>query len=134
MPSVQVLRMTSALAPLAKLPLEFRENAAAARRLAGSEVAAHVWETAAASVEGRLREALLEALTLDAAALESGYTRNHLRRLIRAGTIPNSGTQNDPRILRMHLPRKPGLGVDGETVRPASSRMQAARAVIEGEE
>lgn len=134
MPSLHDLGTTSALVPLARLPQEFRDNAAAARRLAGSEAAAHVWETAALEVEDRLGEALLEPLTLDQASRESGYTRNHLRRLLRDGTIPNSGTEHDPRILRMHLPRKPGLGVDGETVPPASSRVQAARAVIEGEE
>jgi hypothetical protein len=134
LPSVHDLRPPPTLAPLARLPQEFRDNAAAARRLAGSDAAAHVWEMAATEVEDRLGEALLEPLALDLASLESGYTRSHLLRLIRDSTIPNSGTQNDPRILRMHLPRKPGLGVDGETMRPASSRVQAARAVIEGEE
>ena len=133
MGKVSDLRMTSALSPIARLPQEFRDNAMTARRLTGSESAAHVWEEAAVEVEQRLADCLLEPLTLDAAVSESGYTRNHLLRMLRDGLLPNSGTNTDPRILRMHLPRKPGLGVDGESIRPASSRVQAARAVIEGE-
>lgn len=48
-----------------------------------------------------------EALTLDEAAVESGYTSDHLGKLLRAGTIPNAGRKNAPRILRRHLPLKP---------------------------
>lgn len=125
--------MASALLPLVRLVQEFRDHATEARRLTGSESAAHVWETAAEELEERLGEARLEPLALDAAASESGYTRNHLLRMLRQGKLTNSGTDKDPRILRTHLPRKPGHGVDEETVRPASSRVQAARAVIEGE-
>jgi len=125
--------LNSALIPLSRIPQDFRDNATVVRRLAGSEPAAHVWEAAAAEVENRLEESLFEPLTLNAAAPESGYTRSHLSRLLKEGTVPNSGTDTDPRILRMHLPRKPGHGVDVGTVRPASSRVQAARAVIEGE-
>ena len=134
MGKVSDIRMSSALIPIARLPQQFRGNARAAQRLAGSEAAAHVWEAAAVEVEQRLREAFVEPLTLEAAALESGYTRNHLRRILRDKKLPNSGTDADPRILRMHLPRKPGFGVDAGTIQPASSRVQAARAVIEGEE
>lgn len=122
------------LVPLARLPQEFRANAETARRIAGSESAAHVWEAAAAEVEGRLADCHMEPLALDEAVLESGYSRSHLLRMLREDTLPNSGTDTDPRILRMHLPRKAGFGVDVGTVRPASSRVQAARAVIEGEQ
>jgi len=130
---VSGFHVTSALAALARLPLEFRDHAAEMRRLAGSESAAHVWETAAEELEHRLTDACLEPLTLDAAASESGYTRSHLQRMVRDGKLSNSGTTKEPLILRVHLPRKPGHGVDAGTIRPASSRVQAARAVIEGE-
>jgi len=133
-PPVSDSPIPSALVPLAGLSAQFRDNADTARRLTGSNSAALVWEEAAQEVEERLGKALLELLTLDAAAAESGYTCSHLRRLLREGTIPDAGTEQDPRILRMHLPRKPGHGVDADTVRPASSRVQAARAVIEGEQ
>lgn len=134
MSDVTALPLTSALVPLSRLPQEFRDNATAARKLAASERAAHVWEAAAKEVEERIADSLLEPLTLEAAALESGYTRKHLNRMLRERTVPNSGTDTAPRILRMHLPRKPGFGIDGGAVRPASSRVQAARAVIEGEQ
>ena len=126
--------LTSGLVPLSRLPQEFRDNAATVRILGGSEDAGHVWELAARVVEERLANSLLEPLTLEAAVLESGYTRSHLHRMLREGTVPNSGADADPRILRMHLPRKPGHGVDVLSVQPASSRVQAARAVIEGEQ
>lgn len=126
--------MTTALAPVARLPEEFRQNAAAARRLAGSDAAAHVWEEAARETERRLQEAMLEPLTLDQAELESGYTKRHLMRMIREGVLPDSRAEDATQaiILRCHLPRKPGFGFDAEEVRPASSRAQAARAVIGG--
>ncbi len=124
----------SPLVPLARLPQEFRENATTSRRIAGSESAAYVWEAAAREVEERISDSLLDPLPLEAAVLESGYTRSHLNRMLRDGKFPNSGTDGEPLILRMHLPRKPGFGVDAGTVQPASSQAQAARAVIEGEE
>lgn len=48
-----------------------------------------------------------EPLTLEEAAAESGYSAEHLGRLLRDGTIPNAGRRNAPRILRGHLPFKP---------------------------
>jgi hypothetical protein len=48
-----------------------------------------------------------EALTLEKAAAESGYSSDHLGKLLRVGTIPNAGRKNAPRILRHHLPLKP---------------------------
>jgi len=130
---VTELRMPSALVPISRLPQEFRDHAKTARQLAGSEVAAHVWEAAAVAVEERLREAIFEPLLLNAAAAESGYSLSHLQRMLRGGTLPNSGTNAEPRVLRMHLPRKPGIGVDRGIVQAPSSRVQAARAVIGGE-
>lgn len=46
------------------------------------------------------------ALTLREAARESGYSQDHLARLIREGTIPNAGRPRAPRIRRKDLPRK----------------------------
>lgn len=125
--------MTAGLAALARLPHEFRDNAATLRRLGGSEEVAHAWEQAALAADNALRAALLEPLTLEVAAEESGYTRSHLRRMLRDGTLANSGTDAESVILRKDLPRKPGFGVDRKPVQAASSRVQAARAVIRGE-
>ncbi len=49
----------------------------------------------------------LAALSLEAAAAESGYSAGHLGREVRAGRIPNAGRENAPKILRRDLPRKP---------------------------
>lgn len=134
MSGMTALPPASVLVPLSQLPQEFRDNAATVRMLGGSEDTAHVWDLAARMVEERMADSLLEPLTLEAAALESGYTRSHLNRMLRDGKFPNSGTDGEPLILRMHLPRKPGFGVDARTAQPASSQAQAARAVIEGED
>jgi hypothetical protein len=47
-----------------------------------------------------------EILTLDQAAGECGYTRDHLGRLVREGGLPNAGRPHAPRLRRADLPRK----------------------------
>ncbi len=126
--------MTTPLEALSrKLPQAFHTNAQEVRRLAGSDAAAAVWEEAARLASTAIREAILTPLPLEQAAAESGYTASHLQRLVREGTLPNSGTESEVRILRRHLPRKPGHGVDGTLARSASSPMQAARADMHGD-
>ena len=133
MEDVSGFPLATTLGSLAQLPQEFRDNATELLRLGGSEREAHVWKLAAQVAEQRLRDSFLEPLTLDAAVSESGYTRGHLLRMLREKKVPNAGTKENPRILRKHIPRKPGLEVDAGTIRPASSQRQAARAVVQGE-
>ena len=64
-------------------------------------------ESYADELEQTLVEADLEALTLDEASHESGYTKSHLSRLIAADRLPNAGRKHAPRIKRGDLPRKP---------------------------
>jgi hypothetical protein len=47
-------------------------------------------------------------LTLKAASQESGYSTDHLARLVRKGAIPNAGKPNAPRIRAEDLPRRVG--------------------------
>jgi len=54
-----------------------------------------------------------ELLPLAAAARESGYSCDHLARLIRNGSIPNAGRRSAPRIRRGDLPRK-ARRIEGE--------------------
>lgn len=69
-----------------------------------------------------------EILSLAAASSESGYSRDHLARLIRQGTIPNAGRPNAPRVRRRDLPRKAtGLQSADES---GISRAQIARSVV----
>lgn len=46
-------------------------------------------------------------LSLPQAAAISGYSSEHLGRLVRSGSIPNAGRPNAPRIRKGDLPRKP---------------------------
>ncbi len=124
------MRVFDAAPRPADLPAAFKEIAALARECAADERAAAIWERAAELVEQSLRLSGLERLTLQQAALESGYSRDHLRRLIDDGTIPDaSAADGSKAILRMHLPRKPGHGLAAVRPTVASSRVQAARAV-----
>ena len=48
-----------------------------------------------------------DALTLNAASELSGYSTDHLSRMLREGTIPNAGRKGVPRIRRADLPNRP---------------------------
>ena len=58
-------------------------------------------------LEEEVREGQETPLTLPEAAALSGYSTDHLGRLVREGKIPNAGRPNAPRIRRQDLPRKP---------------------------
>lgn len=53
-----------------------------------------------------------EPLTLTGAVRESGYSADHLARLVRAGRIPNAGNRGRPRIRRGDLPIRPRIERD----------------------
>ncbi len=97
--------------PLAALCERWRDEAATLRRR-GAEAQACVLEQCAEELEAGVREAELEALTLQEAAVESGYSTDHLGRLVREGKVQNVGKPNAPRIRRCNLPRKPRTDVD----------------------
>jgi hypothetical protein len=94
--------------------------------------AAAAFECAAEDLEQQVAGAAMEALSLTQAAVESGYSADHLGRLVAKGQIPNAGRPNAPRILRRDLPRKaanlpppaPPVTLVGATPR------QIARAVV----
>ncbi len=124
------MRIFDAAPRPADLPAAFKKVAAIAREYTADERAAAIWERAAEMVEESLRRSGLELLTLPQAEAESGYSRDHLRRLIDEGKIPNASTVDGSRsILRKDLPRKPGHGVAPTHPAVPSSRLQAARAV-----
>jgi hypothetical protein len=71
-------------------------------------------------------------LTLTEAARLSGYSREHLGRLVRAGTIENAGRPNAPRIRLRDLPRKAGH-LPPERVPeqlPGTSKGQIVRSIV----
>jgi hypothetical protein len=108
----------------------WRERADQLRPYATAAAAA--FESAAAELEAAVAEEEATALSLEEAAEESGYSPDHLGRLVREGRIPNAGKKNAPRILRRSLPRKPA------TLRDAAQDLklvgatpgQIARAVV----
>jgi hypothetical protein len=73
-----------------------------------------------------------ETLNLQQASRESGFSADHLGRLLRDGKLPNAGRANAPRIRRRHLPYK----ANGLRPGPAPLKLlgatpgQIARAVV----
>ncbi len=87
------------------LPANWRQQAKALRRY-GGETPAVAIERCADDLEATLVERDETTLPLVEAARESGYSADHLGRLVRDGRIPNAGRPGAPRIARIHLPRK----------------------------
>ena len=115
------------------LPATWRKQAETLRRY-GGETPAVALESCAEQLDAALQERDEATLTLRDAARESGYSTDHLGRLVRDGKIPNAGRPGAPRIARMHLPRK----TRAATPRPASrspvrevSTAQIVQSVIE---
>jgi len=73
-----------------------------------------------------------EKLSLEEAANLSGYSRDHIGRLIRSGSLPNAGRHGRPRVRRADLPRKPkGLPDEaGTDIVFSSSKRQIAQSVV----
>ena len=95
------------LAPLSQLAADLREDAATLRRY-GAPGQAEAVEECAAGLEERLRLWELEALTLEQAALESGFAYSTLQQKIAANELPNAGELGAPRIRRCDLPYRGG--------------------------
>ena len=75
-------------------------------RTYGAAPQATALEECARELEDSLKELALRPLTLGEAAHLSGYSSDHLGRLIREGKIPNAGRPKAPRVARGDLPRK----------------------------
>src|SRR5688572_22926305 len=58
---------------------------------------AEAFRRAAQELDGVIRDAGIELLTLEQASVASGYSTDHLSRQIREGRIPNAGTKHRPR-------------------------------------
>ena len=87
------------------LPARWRSTAETVRPYA--ESAARAFDRAADELERALHTEVDELLTLTDAAEMSGYSPDHLGRLIKQGVIPNAGRPHAPRIRRGHVPRRP---------------------------
>ena len=114
------------------LPADWRRQAKSLRQY-GGETPAKAIERCADDLEATLRERDETTLSLVEAARESGYSRDHLGRLVRDGKIPNAGRPNAPRIARRHLPRKAPAALPlAEEPRPRErSNVQIVQSIIE---
>ena len=92
------------------LPSYFRDKAEELRSDFAAEGRARAVEWCADKIQEALETGWSEELSLKDAEAESGYSRSHLRRMLREGTLINVGTERHPRITRGSLPRKPGHG------------------------
>lgn len=84
----------------------------------GHEATARAYEACSKELETALQDNEDDLLNLQEAARESGYSADHLGRLIREGKIPNAGRRNAPRIRRSDLPRRPETAVSRPNDRP----------------
>lgn len=89
----------------AELPGDWRTLAAQQRRL-GADSQARILDFCADELAAALLRAGDELLSLARAAQESGYTADHLARMVRQEKIPNSGRKSKPLIRRRDLPKK----------------------------
>lgn len=101
---------------ISELSDEWRALAEQQRRL-GAEPQARTLEYCADALGSVLRANEDELLSLQQAADESGYSVDHLGRLIRERKVPNAGRKARPLIRRSDLPAKPNwkarTGTDG---------------------
>ena len=126
---------TPILTALRDLTAQWTEDAERMKRY-GAEQQAQALLRAAGDVLHALSTVEDDTLSLADAAKESGYTADHLGRLVRQGTIENVGRKNAPRIRRRDLPRKPAasetipLREQKDTHRMGTPRRRIARAIL----
>lgn len=92
--------------PFVALVAKWREEGDKLRRRYADERQAHAYEQVAQDLEETLRATEDKLLDLQEAALISGYSADHLGRLVREGTIPNAGRKHAPQIRLRDLPTK----------------------------
>ena len=126
------MNLRGSLLALAKA---WRTRAETIRRY-GGDTQAVALEACAAELEEALRQRDDTTLTLAEAARESGYSADHLGRLVREGKIPNAGRPGVPRIALRDLPRKaqePATASDQveQPPLPKDSNAQIVQSIIE---
>ncbi len=117
----------------ASLPKAWREKATEFRRF-GAEDQAFTLEYCANDLDEAWRDWQQEPLTLEEAGEKSGYSADHLGRLVREGKIPNAGRSGAPRIARRDLPVKShqtARGVVEDPEQSDSSFEQIVQSIIE---
>jgi hypothetical protein len=88
------------------LAQQWRAESALLRRR-GAEAQAAALESCAADLEQEEQRFSLEALTVEQAVGESGYSYSALQKMVADRRLPNAGGPHRPRIRRCDLPKKP---------------------------
>ncbi len=70
---------------------------------------ASILRAVASELQDAIQSHHLEELTVQEAAVESGYSEWHLRELVRNSVIPAQRNGSRWRIQRRHLPQRPGV-------------------------
>lgn len=86
---------------------EIRAKAVELRERFGDDARARAIEWAAEQFERAVANGADERLTLAQVSARSGYSQDHLARLIREGRLPNAGRRGSPRIRAGDLPVRP---------------------------
>ena len=115
--------MESTLTP-STLSEHWKQRAQFLRAYGDSNVA-RLWELAANELREVLKVHGEETLSLTEAARASGYSTDHLSRLVKRGTIPNAGREGAPRIRRADVPIKNPNGA-GRPSKSPSRKSSAA--------
>jgi len=109
------------------LARQWRGHAAAFREF-GAVPQALVLEKCAEELEQSVSEWQSESLSLTEAAEVSGYSADHLGRLVREGKLQNRGRPGAPRVARGDLPVK--SGARQESIALSRSRGQISRTAV----
>lgn len=91
---------------VAKFTAELRDEAERRKSLWPGDPLASALPEIARQIEDRARAYALQSLSVSQASEETGFTQDHLYRLIKTGQIEDVGTGSSRRIRRADLPRK----------------------------
>lgn len=89
--------------------------------------AAIAFRECAAELEAQTRHDAEAILTLGEAALASGYSREHIRHQLAAGTIKNVGKKGRPRVRAGDLPRKATRTATAKAYDPGADALSLVR-------
>ena len=116
--------------PLATaLTSDWRSKAAVFREHAETSVAL-AYEKCADALEDALSRWEDETVNLTQAAALSGYSADHLGRLVRKGTIPNSGRPRAPRIALRDLPSRATTERVSDVANPVATNQISAAQIV----
>lgn len=113
----------------AQLPSAFLKKAEELRTHFGAEAQAKGIEWCTEQLELALQEQGERLLGLQEAAEVSGYSADHLGRLVRDGKIPNAGRKGAPKIRLEDVPRKATNGVPEVATEPVVGQIGNAQIV-----